>query len=64
MAEYLSKVGLDTGVFDFIKSSSGEYIFLECNPHGQWLPIGAAEDGERPSRIFAEVLISKLESLQ
>lgn len=39
---FLKRSGLDTGVFDFIISQDGGWIFLECNPNGQW----AALDGE------------------
>ncbi|MDP7195324.1 MAG: hypothetical protein QF864_03925 [SAR202 cluster bacterium] len=34
---YLQKMNLNFGCFDFIKSKSGHYYFLECNPNGQWL---------------------------
>jgi glutathione synthase/RimK-type ligase-like ATP-grasp enzyme len=29
--------GLTYGAYDFIVTPAGEYIFLECNPAGQWL---------------------------
>jgi len=34
--EYLRKLGLNFGCFDFAVSETGEPIFLECNPNGQW----------------------------
>ena len=34
---YLWRMGLNFGCFDFIVTPSGEYVFLECNPNGQWL---------------------------
>lgn len=42
--EYLRKLGLSFGCFDFIVTSEKgtgafdeRYVFLECNPNGQWL---------------------------
>lgn len=37
--QYLGKLGLKFGAFDFIEDESGEIIFLECNANGQfgWL---------------------------
>ena len=32
----LEKLGISFGAFDFIKTSDGEYYFLEVNPNGQW----------------------------
>jgi ATP-grasp ribosomal peptide maturase len=50
MAAYLKTLGLHFGAFDFVVTPSGEWVFLECNPAGQWLwlqeeaglPIGAS----------------------
>jgi hypothetical protein len=47
---YMKVFGLRFGCFDFAVSRSGEPVFLECNPNGQWLwvedltglPIGKA----------------------
>lgn len=36
---FLRRMGLNFGCFDFIVTPSGEYVFLECNPNGQWLWI-------------------------
>lgn len=33
----LKKMNLKFGAFDFVVNNSGEYIFLEVNPNGQWL---------------------------
>lgn len=33
------KLGLIYSSFDFIRSITGEYVFLETNPYGQWLWI-------------------------
>lgn len=37
--EFTRRMGLCFGCFDFIVMPSGEYVFLECNPNGQWLWI-------------------------
>jgi hypothetical protein len=37
--EYVSLADLKYGAFDFIKSKTRGYVFLECNPSGQWLWI-------------------------
>ena len=34
--EYLSRMGLQYGAFDFIEKNDGNTIFLECNPNGQY----------------------------
>lgn len=36
LEKYLSSFGLEYGVFDFVKTPAGDYVFLECNPDGQW----------------------------
>lgn len=36
---YLNYFNLKFGAFDFIENKNGEFIFLECNPNGQWLWI-------------------------
>ncbi|MEU9891166.1 ATP-grasp ribosomal peptide maturase [Sphaerisporangium sp. NPDC051017] len=33
---YLDRFGLIFGAFDFAVAPDGEWIFLECNPNGQW----------------------------
>ncbi len=33
---YLQRTGLGYGVFDFIVDDRGRWVFLECNPDGQW----------------------------
>jgi glutathione synthase/RimK-type ligase-like ATP-grasp enzyme len=48
--QYLGKIGLRYGAFDFIEDAEGKVTFLECNPNGQFrwieddlgLPISAA----------------------
>jgi glutathione synthase/RimK-type ligase-like ATP-grasp enzyme len=47
---YLKAFGLSFGCFDILVTKTGEAVFLECNPNGQWLwvenmtglPIGHA----------------------
>jgi len=47
---YLKEFGLNFGCFDIAVTPSGEFVFFECNPNGQWLwieeltgaPIGKA----------------------
>ena len=36
-SDMLKYYNLNFGVFDFIYSKKGEYVFLELNPNGQWL---------------------------
>ncbi|WP_343233466.1 ATP-grasp ribosomal peptide maturase [Streptomonospora sp. PA3] len=33
---YLARFNLSFGVFDFALDRTGQWIFLECNPNGQW----------------------------
>lgn len=50
MIRYLHAFGLEFGAFDFTVTPHGDWVFLECNPSGQWLwlqehvgiPIAAA----------------------
>lgn len=37
--DYLNKLNLNFGCFDFVITNDEEYVFLECNPNGQWLWI-------------------------
>lgn len=37
--QYLRALHLNFGCFDFIVRPDGKYVFLECNPNGQWLWI-------------------------
>ena len=34
--QYLNKLNLYFGCFDFIVTPDDEFVFLECNPNGQW----------------------------
>ena len=52
---YLMFLDLNFGCFDFIVTPSGEYVFLECNPNGQWLWI-EQETGMKISNAIADSL--------
>ena len=52
---YLGLMKLNFGAFDFIVTPSGEYVFLECNPNGQWLWI-ELETGLKISEAIADAL--------
>lgn len=53
--EFLKRMKLNFGCFDFIVTPEGEYVFLECNPNGQWLWI-ELETGYDISKIMARNL--------
>ena len=55
---FLKKMNLNFGCFDFIVTPSGEYVFLECNPNGQWLWV-EIETGLPISEAIAEWLAEK-----
>lgn len=50
LARLLARLGLRQGAIDLIVEPSGDYVFLEVNPHGEWgmlerdldLPVGEA----------------------
>ena len=52
---FLEKMRLNFGAFDFIVTPSGDYVFLECNPNGQWLWI-EMETGLKISEAIAYAL--------
>lgn len=52
---FLQRMKLNFGCFDFIVTPEGEYVFLECNPNGQWLWI-EMETGYDISQIMAKNL--------
>ena len=54
---YMKAFKLNFGCFDIIFSKSGEFIFLECNPNGQWLWIEQLT-GAPISKAVADMLIS------
>lgn len=52
---FLRRMDLNFGCFDFIVTPLGEYVFLECNPNGQWLWIELAV-GLKISEAIADFL--------
>lgn len=54
--QFLKEVNLSFGCFDFIETPGNEYVFLECNPNGQWLWI-EEETGLQISAGIAEFLV-------
>jgi glutathione synthase/RimK-type ligase-like ATP-grasp enzyme len=54
--DYLAKLGLSWGAFDFGLTRDGEWVFFECNPNGQWLWI-EIKTGYPLSARFAETLL-------
>jgi glutathione synthase/RimK-type ligase-like ATP-grasp enzyme len=53
---YLEKMHLHFGCFDMIVTPEDDYVFLECNPNGQWLWI-ELETGMKISEAIGNVLI-------
>ena len=39
LVQYLKLLNIPFGAFDFILTPENEFVFLECNPNGQWLWI-------------------------
>ena len=58
--KYLRELHLNFGCFDFIVEPSGEYVFLECNPNGQWRWI-EDELGLPMTEALVDCLVNKLE---
>lgn len=55
---FLQHMHLNFGCFDFIVTPKGAYVFLECNPNGQWLWI--EQETELPiSEAIAEWLSTR-----
>lgn len=52
---YLERMNLHFGCFDMIVTPENEYVFLECNPNGQWLWI-EEETGLNISGAITDVL--------
>lgn len=53
---FLSRMHLNFGCFDFVVTPKGQYVFLECNPNGQWLWI-EYQTGMKISEAIAEALV-------
>jgi len=43
ISRYMKSLGLLFGAFDFALTTAGEWVFLECNPNGQWAWITEQE---------------------
>jgi glutathione synthase/RimK-type ligase-like ATP-grasp enzyme len=39
LTEYMVRMGINFGCHDLIVDKNGRFVFLECNPNGQWLWI-------------------------
>lgn len=53
---FLGKFGLKYGAFDFVETSNGEMVFLECNPNGQYGWLEAELGLPISSSIAAELI--------
>ena len=53
--DFLKIMGLNVGAFYFIVTPDNKYIFLECNPNGQWLWIELLT-GQKISEKIANAL--------
>jgi len=53
-------LGLNFGCIDLVVRPDGEYVFLECNPNGQWLWIELAT-GQKISASIADFLIHPIQ---
>ncbi|MEV0596010.1 ATP-grasp ribosomal peptide maturase [Nonomuraea cavernae] len=51
---YMASFGLLFGAFDFALTAAGEWVFLECNPNGQWAWI--AEQVDAVADALADLL--------
>jgi ATP-grasp ribosomal peptide maturase len=56
MVRYLDTLGLAYGAFDFVVKPTGEWVFLECNPAGQWLWLEEAT-GLPMAAALADLLV-------
>lgn len=54
---YLRHFGLNFGAFDFIVDPAGRWIFLECNPNGEWAWMQAVS-GYPIGRKIASFLVT------
>jgi len=53
--QFLKKMEIHFGAFDFIETPSNEFYFLECNVNGQWLWIEECT-GQHISKAVADAL--------
>lgn len=64
LIHYLNKATIGYGIFDFVLSTTGEYVFLECNSDGQWAFLEENEQNCTISTLFAQKLIEQLHTRQ
>jgi len=57
MLRFHRHAGLSYGAYDFVVTTEGRYVFLECNPSGQWLWLEEAL-GLPISRALATLLMT------
>lgn len=57
--DFLKRLNLNFGCFDFVVTPRNEYVFLECNPNGQWLWI-ELETGLKISESIARHLMNPI----
>lgn len=57
---FLRRMNLNFGCFDFIVTPENEYVFLECNPNGQWAWIEEECDISM-SEALVDCLVNQLE---
>lgn len=57
LLNYLKRFNLDFGAFDLIERPDGTFVFLECNPNGQWLWIELMT-GAQISKAIAHYLFT------
>ncbi|MCW2919736.1 MAG: hypothetical protein JWN52_7804 [Actinomycetia bacterium] len=53
MYEYLDRLGLVFGCFDFAVDKGRQWHWIECNPNGQW---GFLPDSDHIADTFAALL--------
>ena len=56
LLEFHRQTGLTYATYDFIVKKSGEEVFLECNPNGQWLFLGDEIGNEITTAIAKKLL--------
>lgn len=61
MRKLLGRLKLDYATFDFAVMPTGEWVFFECNPDGQWWHARQRAGGE-PERIIASIVESRMKS--
>ncbi|MFY9808727.1 MAG: ATP-grasp ribosomal peptide maturase [Pseudonocardiaceae bacterium] len=57
IAQFLRRLGLAFGAFDFVVTPNDEWVMLECNPAGQWLWL-QEEVGVQIAAGIADLLVS------